>query len=123
MAGTDDTREMNRLLLREGALQQRLRHPNVLALVEVVEVDGLPGLVLEYVEGPDLADYLAAHRPGPARIDALAREHAAPAWSTETSSPPTSSSPRRPAAPCPRSQTSASPGCSRAKRTPAGGCA
>ncbi len=49
-------------LIREGQAQSQLKHPNVLSVTDVVEVDGAPGLIIEYVEGPSLADLL---RQGP----------------------------------------------------------
>jgi serine/threonine-protein kinase len=36
---------------REGRIQRAIRHPNVLAALDVVEVEGTPGLVLQLVEG------------------------------------------------------------------------
>jgi hypothetical protein len=67
------TPQVRRRLLREGRLQSNLRHPNVVAVTDSVEIDGLPALVMEYVRGPSLADFLAACRPSVAQIDELAR--------------------------------------------------
>ncbi len=50
-------------LVLEGQVQATLDHPNVLAVTDVVEVDGAPGLVMEYVDGPDLEHWLREHRP------------------------------------------------------------
>ncbi len=36
---------------REGRIQSLVRHPNVLAALDIVEVDGTPGIVLEFLEG------------------------------------------------------------------------
>lgn len=41
-------------LLREGRLQGRLAHPNVVGVTNAVEVAGSPALVLEYVPGPSV---------------------------------------------------------------------
>ncbi len=41
-------------LLQEGQLQARLRHPNVVAVTDVLEVEGNPALLMELVEGPTL---------------------------------------------------------------------
>lgn len=46
--------ELGRRLRREGRVQRDLDHPNVVRVVEVIEVEGQPGLVLEYVPGPSL---------------------------------------------------------------------
>ena len=50
-------------LVREGRLQARLRHPNLVTVTDMVDVDEAPALVLEYVEGPTLAAFLAGGRP------------------------------------------------------------
>jgi serine/threonine protein kinase len=60
-------------LRREGRLQATLVHPNVLRVTDLVEHEERPVLVLEYVDGPTLAAYLAARpRLSLAGIDALA---------------------------------------------------
>ncbi|MCA9571721.1 MAG: serine/threonine protein kinase, partial [Myxococcales bacterium] len=41
-------------LLLEGQVQARLKHPNVVEVTDVIEVDGAPGLVMELVRGPSL---------------------------------------------------------------------
>lgn len=46
-------------LLAEGRAQSRLRHPNVVSVVDIVEEDGVLGLVLDWVDGPTLAEVLA----------------------------------------------------------------
>lgn len=50
-------------LLQEGRLQATLRHPNLLPVTDVLEVDGSPGLLLDYVRGPSLEAWLLARRP------------------------------------------------------------
>jgi predicted ATPase/class 3 adenylate cyclase len=50
-------------LLQEGRALARLSHPGIVTVLDVVEVDGMSALVLEYVEGPDLQRWLADHRP------------------------------------------------------------
>lgn len=59
--------------LREGRAQGLVHHPNVVGVTDVVDVDGSPGLVLEWVEGPTLAAHLRGGLPGAAEIDAVAR--------------------------------------------------
>ncbi len=61
-------------LLQEGRLQASLRHPNILSVTDLVELNGQPALVLEYVEGPSLAQLLAARRLTLAQADQLGRE-------------------------------------------------
>jgi len=55
---------------REAANLQRLSHPNVVSLTEVLEIDGRPGLIMEYVEGPTLADWMHEHH-SPRTIEQL----------------------------------------------------
>jgi serine/threonine-protein kinase len=57
------SRKIRQRLLREAEAQTRLSHPNVVTLTEVIDVDGDPGLVVEYVEGPTLDEWLAQNRP------------------------------------------------------------
>ena len=47
---------MTERLLREGRIQARLRHPNVVSVTDVVQSEGEVGLVMEFVEGFSLAD-------------------------------------------------------------------
>ncbi len=42
-------------LLREGRIQATLQHPCIVNVLDVVDVDGGYGLVMEYVDGPTLA--------------------------------------------------------------------
>lgn len=46
--------------LLEGRVQAALRHPNICAVTDVVEVAGAPGLILELVDGPGLDELVAA---------------------------------------------------------------
>jgi len=50
--------DVRRRILREGRVQATLRHPNVVPVTDVIEVDGAPILVMDYVDGPDLAQWL-----------------------------------------------------------------
>lgn len=45
-------------LLQEGRIQASLRHPNIVSVTDALEVDGHPALVMEYVDGPSLAEVL-----------------------------------------------------------------
>jgi len=42
-------------ILHEGRGQARLHHPNVVAIAEVLDVDGSPGLLMDFVSGPPLS--------------------------------------------------------------------
>ncbi len=113
-------------LLAEGQIQARLRHPNLVAVRDVVDVGGHPGLLLDLVEGPTLARLLASGPLPVAAIGALgagilkgmARAHAeglvrrgtVGAWCTATSSRRTCWWRCRTRGSCPRWPTSAWPG-------------
>jgi serine/threonine-protein kinase len=45
-------------MLQEGRVQAQLRHPNVVAVHDVLDVAGQPGLLMEYVDGPSLEDFV-----------------------------------------------------------------
>jgi hypothetical protein len=51
--------------LEEGRTQSELRHENVVRVSDVFEVQGLPAMVLDYVDGPDLLHFITAESPGP----------------------------------------------------------
>ena len=52
-------------LLREGRIQASLRHPNIVPVTDVLDVNGQPALLMPYVDGPDLAIWLERHHPVP----------------------------------------------------------
>jgi serine/threonine protein kinase len=49
-------------LIREGRAQAALRHPNIVTVTDVLELDGNPALILEYVDGPSLEKWIEQHR-------------------------------------------------------------
>jgi serine/threonine protein kinase/tetratricopeptide (TPR) repeat protein len=60
-------------LMQEGRIQSQFNHPNLVNVTDVVEVEGSPGLVMEYVDGPTLAQFLDGRRLALAQVDHLAR--------------------------------------------------
>ena len=51
---------------REARLQFRLQHPNVVRAIDLIDQDGLLGMVMDWVQGQDMSDYLKAYgRPLP----------------------------------------------------------
>ncbi|MFZ5477705.1 MAG: serine/threonine-protein kinase [Myxococcota bacterium] len=50
--------ELQRRLVNEGIIQAKLRHPGLVAVTDVIEADGSPALLMEYVEGRTLRDRL-----------------------------------------------------------------
>ena len=63
------SRDQENRLVREGRVQAELKHPHIVAVSDVLDVDGAVALLMEYVRGPDLADLLVEH--GPSMEDAL----------------------------------------------------
>ena len=45
-------------ILLEGRIQAQIRHPNVVAVTDVIRHDGRCGLLMEYIDGPTLEHYL-----------------------------------------------------------------
>lgn len=60
-------------LLLEGKVQAALKHPNIVDVTDIIDVDGQPGLILEYVHGFHLGEFLEQIRPNTEQIDALAQ--------------------------------------------------
>lgn len=58
-------------MIQEGMVQSGLRHPNIVAVTDIVEVNNAPGLVMELVEGPTLDRWLQDHRPSLDEAEAL----------------------------------------------------
>ncbi len=59
-----------RRLINEGRAQASLRHPHLVAVTDVLDVDGVPALLMEYVDGPPLDLFLPKNPLTP--TDALA---------------------------------------------------
>ncbi|MCP4871701.1 MAG: serine/threonine protein kinase [Proteobacteria bacterium] len=66
-------RDVARRLLREGRLQGELTHPGIVAVQDLLAVDGAPGLVLEYVDGLTLGDLFRARRLEADEADVMGR--------------------------------------------------
>ncbi|MEZ4238445.1 MAG: serine/threonine-protein kinase [Myxococcota bacterium] len=62
-----------RRLLEEGRVQARLDHPNVVPVRDVITVKGMPALVLDFVDGPDLERWIADVKPGAVLAEQLFR--------------------------------------------------
>ena len=54
--------EMREHFLREGRMVMRLRHPNIVPIFEVDEDDGRIYMVMDFVEGQNLREYVRAHK-------------------------------------------------------------
>ncbi|MBN2800428.1 MAG: serine/threonine protein kinase [Deltaproteobacteria bacterium] len=58
-------------MVQEGEVQASLHHPNVVAVNDVVDVHGDPGLVMEFIEGPALDEAMQQYRLDPRAAEAL----------------------------------------------------
>lgn len=54
---------MRERMIQEGKVQASLRHPNVVAVTDVLEVGSDLGLLMEYVDGPTLQQWLTTNTP------------------------------------------------------------
>jgi serine/threonine protein kinase len=69
---TMSSRPIRERLRQEGQFQAKLQHPNIVAVTDVIDLGGAPGLIMEYVDGPTLDELI---RRGPlsfAQVDELA---------------------------------------------------
>jgi eukaryotic-like serine/threonine-protein kinase len=64
LAADDDFRQR---FMREARMAAKLSHPNVVQIFDVGEEDGVPFLVMEYVDGSNLGDLLKRRRSLPRR--------------------------------------------------------
>src|SRR5262245_30772754 len=56
----EEDADLRRRVYQEATAAGRLAHPNIVAIHDVIELDGTPYIVMEYVEGQTLADLIAA---------------------------------------------------------------
>jgi len=64
-------RSLAERLTEEGRVQATLEHPNVVAVTDIVDIDGDPGLIMTYVRGPSLEDLLQSRRLGAKEVERL----------------------------------------------------
>jgi serine/threonine-protein kinase len=57
--------ELRQRFVQEGRLAARLGHPNVVGILDAGEEDGVPFIVMEYVDGETLADVVRRRGPLP----------------------------------------------------------
>ena len=60
-------------LLLEGRVQAGLRHPNVVAVTDILDLDSGPGLLMEYIPPPTLSKWLDDNEPSHAEMDRIFR--------------------------------------------------
>lgn len=61
-------------LLREARTAAKLRHPNIVSIHQVGEIDGQPYIVCDYIEGMDLHAFLSKGLPAQDRVVTLLRQ-------------------------------------------------
>src|SRR5262245_8173338 len=57
--------DLRKRVYQEATAAGRLTHPNIVAIHDVLELDGIPYIVMEYVDGRTLAELIAAEGPLP----------------------------------------------------------
>ena len=52
-------------LLREGRIQTKLKHPHIVSVIDILESKSYPALLMEYIEGVSLDNWLDKNKPTP----------------------------------------------------------
>ncbi|MEN0065731.1 MAG: serine/threonine-protein kinase [Myxococcota bacterium] len=60
-------------ILQEGQMQATLKHAHIVRVTDVVEVEAALGLIMELVDGPDLARVVRTRKLGLQQVDVVAR--------------------------------------------------
>ena len=68
-----DGKGIRKRLFREGQLQGKLRHPNIAAVTDIVEVNGMPALIMEFVRGASLEELLVSEPLTLQQVDHIVR--------------------------------------------------
>ena len=58
-------------LLREGRIQTKLKHPHIVSVIDVLQSNSYPSLLMEYIEGVSLNVWLEKNRPTPEQAEGL----------------------------------------------------
>lgn len=66
-------REVRERMLQEGRLQAKLRHPNIVAVTDVIVVDRSPALVMELVDGMPLDELVRMQKLSIEQVDVIGR--------------------------------------------------
>ncbi|MCA9566321.1 MAG: protein kinase, partial [Myxococcales bacterium] len=56
-------RQVKDRLVQEGRVQATLQHPHIVAVTDVLDIEGSPGLLMGYVDGPAMDEWLAKYKP------------------------------------------------------------
>ena len=60
---TVQSKGLKERLVREGQVQAHIDHPNAVTVRDVLEVGGAPALLMDFVDGPNLEDWLDSNTP------------------------------------------------------------
>jgi hypothetical protein len=66
-------KQVRERFVQEGRVQATLRHPNIVSVFDLFEVEGAPALLMELIEGPSLAERLASGPMAPAEAEEIFR--------------------------------------------------
>lgn len=69
-----DDAELRDRLFAEGRTQARLDHANLVRVTDVLDIDGRPALIMDFVHGPTLAELLRKVRPTLSEVERIFRE-------------------------------------------------
>ncbi len=67
-------RAMQIRLAQEGQIQAGLRHPNIVPVTDIIDINGTPGLIAEYIDGSDLDEWRRLNRPSPEAAERIFRQ-------------------------------------------------
>ncbi|TNE87090.1 MAG: hypothetical protein EP330_19145 [Deltaproteobacteria bacterium] len=65
-------KSLHRWLINGAKTQASLHHGTVVGVTDVVDHNGIPGIVFEHVDGPTLEDFIASHQLDENGVDAIA---------------------------------------------------
>ncbi|NCG17417.1 MAG: protein kinase [Rhodobacterales bacterium] len=66
------SKSLRKRMVNGAKIQASLRHPHVISATDVFDVEGLPAVVIDHVEGPNLEQFVASHEMDQKAIDAIA---------------------------------------------------
>lgn len=70
---TSSQGDVKERLLREGRFQSALRHQNIVGVADLIDINGSPSLLMEYVDGPGLDRWIRAVEPSIEEAESLFR--------------------------------------------------
>lgn len=68
------SRDSHTRLVTEGRVQSNLKHRNIVHVHEIVDVDGVPGLVMDYFPAPSLGQWLSLYRTDITEAESIFRD-------------------------------------------------